>query len=225
MQSAQVHPPADGGFDRFRLDSALVRGLAAVGFTQPRPIQTATIPACLRGRDVLGLAQTGTGKTAAFALPILQGLIEEPGPGPRVLILAPTRELAAQIDAEIRTLARFTEIQTVTVFGGVSARAQLQGLRRRPEIVVGCPGRVLDLAQQRCLDLSIEKILAILPPDRQNLLFSATMPASIRGLAQRVLSEPHVVELATAAPAERIEHALYATPEGGKRALLDEVLA
>jgi ATP-dependent RNA helicase RhlE len=246
LQSAQVHPPADGGFDRFRLDSALVRGLAAVGFTQPRPIQTATIPACLRGRDVLGLAQTGTGKTAAFALPILQGLIEEPGPGPRVLILAPTRELAAQIDAEIRTLARFTEIQTVTVFGGVSARAQLQGLRRRPEIVVGCPGRVLDLAQQRCLDLSgvdtlvldeadhmfdmgflrdIEKILAILPPDRQNLLFSATMPASIRGLAQRVLSEPHVVELATAAPAEWIEHALYATPEGGKRALLDELLA
>jgi ATP-dependent RNA helicase RhlE len=194
----------------------------------------------------MGLAQTGTGKTAAFALPILQRLIEEPGEGPLVLVLAPTRELAVQIDAEIRTLAKFTEIRTVTVFGGVSASAQIQALRRRPEIVVGCPGRVLDLVRQRHLDLSevetlvldeadhmfdmgflrdIQKILAVLPEERQNLFFSATMPKAIRELADRVLFEPHVVELAPSAPAERIEHALCAIQEDHKRALLDRLLA
>jgi superfamily II DNA/RNA helicase len=237
---------AESGFDRLRLDSSLTSGLQAAGFNEPRPIQAETIPACLEGRDVLGLAQTGTGKTAAFALPILQRLIEEPGEGPLVLILAPTRELAIQIDAEIRSLARFTDIATVTVFGGVSAHMQIQALRRRPEIVVGCPGRVLDLIGQRHLDLSevetlvldeadhmfdmgflpdINKILAALPRDRQNLLFSATMPKPIRELANRVLDRPHVVELAHTAPAERIEHALYPIAESSKRDLLDRLLA
>lgn len=142
------------GFDRFALDSSLTRGLVAMGFENPRPIQAESLPACLEGRDVMGLAQTGTGKTAAFALPILQRFIEEPGEGPLALILAPTRELAIQIDAEIRELARFTKIQSVTVFGGVSANTQIRALRKRPEIVVGCPGRVLDLIRQRHLDLS-----------------------------------------------------------------------
>ncbi len=233
------------GFDRFRLDSTLVRGLEAAGFAEPRPIQTETIPACLEGQDVMGLAQTGTGKTAAFALPILQRLIEEPGRGPLVLVLAPTRELAVQIDAEIRTLAKFTSIETITIFGGVSAGSQIRALQRRPEIVVGCPGRVLDLLQQGRLDLSevetlvldeadhmfdmgflpdIRKILASLPRDRQNLLFSATMPKAIRELADRILHDPHVVELAIQAPAERIEHALYPVAEGRKRDLLDRLL-
>jgi len=246
LSSAQPQPEAESGFDRFRLDAALTRGLQTAGFREPRPIQTGTIPACLEGRDVMGLAQTGTGKTAAFALPILQWLIEEPGEGPLVLILAPTRELATQIDAEIRTLAKFTDIKTVTVFGGMTARVQIQALRRRPQIVVGCPGRVLDLMQQRQLDLSqietlvldeadhmfdmgflpdIRKILAALPNDRQNLLFSATMPKAIRELADRVLHEPHVVELAHTAPAEGIDHALYPIAEGRKRQLLDRILA
>jgi len=234
-----------GGFARFRLDGALERAVAAAGFDEPRPIQNETIPACMEGRDVMGLAQTGTGKTAAFALPILQRLIEEPGRGPLVLILAPTRELALQIDAEIRMLAKFTSIKTMTIFGGVSAHRQIQALRGRPEIVVGCPGRVLDLLAQRHLVLSdvetlvldeadhmfdmgflpdIKRILSALPNDRQNLLFSATMPKAIRELASRILHHPHVVELAHTAPAERIEHFLCPTSQGRKRELLDRVL-
>jgi len=246
LSSAQPQNIAESGFDRFEFDSLLTNGLEAAGFTDPRPIQADTIPACLEGQDVMGLAQTGTGKTAAFALPILQRLIEEPGKGPLALILAPTRELAIQIDAEIRLLAKFTRIETVTIFGGVSASSQIRTLRQRPEIVVGCPGRVLDLLQQGHLKLSeietlvldeadhmfdmgflpdIKRIMAALPKERQNLLFSATMPRAIRELASRVLDRPHVVELATVAPAERIEHALYPVPEGRKRDLLDRLLA
>jgi superfamily II DNA/RNA helicase len=246
LSSAQPRVIAESGFDRFELDSLLTRGLEAAGFHEPRPIQVETIPACLEGQDVMGLAQTGTGKTAAFALPILQRLIEEPGAGPLVLVLAPTRELAIQIDAEIRLLAKFTQIETVTIFGGVTASSQIRTLKRRPQIVVGCPGRVLDLLQQRRLDLSqvetlvldeadhmfdmgflpdIKRILAALPKDRQNLLFSATMPGAIRELAGRILNEPHVVELAIEAPAERIEHALYPVAEGRKRDLLDRLLS
>jgi ATP-dependent RNA helicase RhlE len=234
------------GFDRFELHPKLVRGIREAGFEIPRPIQVAAMPAALEGRDVLGLAQTGTGKTAAFALPILDVLLDEPLPGPTALVLAPTRELATQIDAEIRLLARFTQIKTVTIFGGVSQGKQVAELRRRPEIVVGCPGRVLDLIQQKRLRLDqvdmlvldeadhmfdmgflpdIRRILAALPRDRQNLLFSATMPKEIRGLASEILDDPHVVELAHTAPAETIEHALYPVAEGRKRALLDKVLA
>ena len=248
MSSALAQPtaPTTSGFSRFELDSTLLRALDELGFQNPRPIQTETIAAALEGRDVLGLAQTGTGKTAAFALPILQRLIEEPGQGPLVLILAPTRELAGQIDAEFRRLARFTRIKTATVFGGVSPRVQVEALRRRPEIVIGCPGRVLDLIQQRVLSTAdidtvvldeadhmfdlgfrpdVTRILEKLPRDRQNLLFSATMPKSIRGLADRILHDPHVVELANARPAAQIEHFLYEIAEGQKRSLLDRVLA
>ena len=247
MSTAQSSAEAKDGFDRFRLDSTISRGIQAAGFETPRPIQAKTIPACLEGRDVMGLAQTGTGKTAAFALPILQRLIDKPGRGPVALVLAPTRELAQQINTEIRLLAQFTKTNTVTVFGGVSAHSQIQALRRNPHIVVGCPGRVLDLLQQRRLDLShiktlvldeadhmfdmgflpdIKKILAALPKERQNLLFSATMPKAIRELANRTLNEPHVVELAHSAPAERIEHALYPVAEESvKKKLLDHILA
>jgi ATP-dependent RNA helicase RhlE len=245
LSSAIAQKTAETGFDQFRLDSKLVRGLEAAGFSDPRPIQVETIPACLEGQDVMGLAQTGTGKTAAFALPILQRLVEEPGRGPLVLILAPTRELAIQIDAEIRLLARFTDVKTMTIFGGVPINAQVRALREDPEIVVGCPGRVLDLLKQRKLDLSavdtlvldeadhmfdmgflpdIKRILGQLPTDRQNLLFSATMPKAIRSLANQILNDPHVVELAHSAPADRIEHALYSTDPTRKRALLEKVL-
>jgi ATP-dependent RNA helicase RhlE len=127
-------------FADFALGPKLQRGIAAAGFVEPRPIQVRTIPAALEGRDVLGLAQTGTGKTAAFALPLLERLLLRRAPGPRVLIVAPTRELATQINEEIRSLARFTAIRSVTVFGGVSAAKQIEALRQRPEIVVGCPG-------------------------------------------------------------------------------------
>jgi superfamily II DNA/RNA helicase len=234
------------GFDAFDLHPDLLRGIRAASFETPRPIQTDTVPAALAGRDILGLAQTGTGKTAAFAIPILEVLIDEPVPGPTALILAPTRELASQIDAEIRTLAQFTDATTVTVFGGINQRGQVAALRRKPDIVVGCPGRILDLLQQKLLRLDkvdvlvldeadhmfdmgflpdIKRILAALPERRQNLLFSATMPGAIRRLADEVLHEPHVVELTDSAPAETIEHALYPVSEKRKLDLLDHLLA
>ena len=233
------------GFDSFEFDPAINRGIHAAGFTNPRPIQVETIPAALDDRDVLGLAQTGTGKTAAFALPILDLLLETRGQGPRALVVAPTRELATQIDAEIRMLAKFTDIKSVTVFGGVGARPQIQALRRHPDIIVACPGRLLDLMQQGAVRLDrvetlvldeadhmfdmgflpdIRRILAALPKDRQNLLFSATMPKEIRRLADDLLVDPHVAELSHSAPADTIEHALYPVPEKRKRDLLEHLL-
>jgi ATP-dependent RNA helicase RhlE len=234
-----------GGFAQFELHPDLARGVRAAGFTDPRPIQTETIPAALAGDDVLGLAQTGTGKTAAFALPLLHRLLESKKPGPRALVLAPTRELATQIDAEIRLLAKFVRVKTALVFGGTSMRAQVTALRRRPEIVVACPGRLLDLLGQRAVRLDavealvldeadhmfdmgflpdIRRILSALPERRQNLLFSATMPREIRRMADDVLCDPHVVELASTAPAETIDHALYPVNEKRKRDLLGHLL-
>ena len=233
------------GFDRFGLAKILQRGIRAAGFDSPRPIQAATIPAILDGRDVLGLAQTGTGKTAAFGLPLLDRLLEGRNRGPRALILAPTRELATQIAAELRLLAGFTRLKVITIYGGVSIRNQVDLLHRNPEIVVGCPGRVLDMLQQGVLPLDqvetfildeadhmfdmgfmrdIRKIIAALPERRQNLLFSATMPKEIRHLADDLLSDPYVAELADAAPAATIDHALVLVSERRKRDLLEHML-
>ena len=234
------------GFDRFGFHSSIVRGLDAAGFQDPRPIQAETIPAILEDRDVLGLAQTGTGKTAAFALPLLDRFVRERRRGPRALILVPTRELAAQIDAEIRLLARYTKIRTVTIFGGVSAQGQIRALRGNPEIVIGCPGRVLDLVGRRALNFGdvetlvldeadhmfdmgflpdLRRILNQLPSNRQNLLFSATMPGEIRKLANGLLRDPHVAQLSVSGPAETIEHALVPVREDNKRELLERILA
>ncbi len=194
----------------------------------------------------MGLAQTGTGKTAAFALPILHRNIRKRSKATRTLILAPTRELANQIAEEIRMLSQFTNVSTFTVFGGTPLQKHVRGLKRRPDIVVGCPGRVLDLLNRGSLDLSqvdtlvldeadhmfdmgflpdLKRILAKLPAERQNLLFSATMPRAIRSLADQVLTDPHVVELAPSAPSERVEHYLYKVQEGAKGNLLKEVLS
>ena len=243
MTAASNEPRS--GFDRFELHPLIQRGVTAAGFREPRPIQVETIPAALEGRDVLGLAQTGTGKTAAFALPLLDWFTSERGRGPRALVLAPTRELATQIDAEIRLLARFTRLQVVTVYGGVSAHAQIRALRRHPDIVVGCPGRVLDLMGQGALRLGgveslvldeadhmfdmgflpdLKRILAALPDDRQNLLFSATMPAEIRKLADALLRDPHVAQLTRSGPAQTIDHALVSVREDRKRDLLEHIL-
>jgi ATP-dependent RNA helicase RhlE len=243
MSASQALP--ETGFDRFELHPDLMRGIRAAGFVEPRPIQVETIPAALEGADVLGLAHTGTGKTAAFALPLLDQLLDARKPGPRALVLAPTRELATQIDAEIRLLAKFTRIKTALVFGGASMKNQAAALRRRPEIVVACPGRLLDLMRQGIAKLGdvetlvldeadhmfdmgflpdIRRILSALQKERQNLLFSATMPREIRRLADEVLYDPKVVDLAGTAPADTIEHALYPVAEERKRDLLEHIL-
>ncbi|MFT5287573.1 MAG: ATP-dependent RNA helicase RhlE [Planctomycetota bacterium] len=232
-------------FNTFGLDKSLLKGIEALGFTNPRPIQAKAIPEALNGRDVLGLAQTGTGKTAAFALPILQRLMGKKGSAPRALIVAPTRELAIQIHAEIVELGRFTGLKAATIFGGVSQVKQVRALKGRPDILIACPGRLLDLHKQRECDLSkietlvldeadhmfdmgflpdIRRILTALPRERQNLLFSATMPKEIRSLADRTLNRPHVVELGHSKPASTIDHFLYPVGQKKKLDLLTHIL-
>ena len=246
IPSSVSQPVLDAGFGRLELHPDLVRGAREAGFAHPRPIQVETIPSALEGADVLGLAQTGTGKTAAFSLPLLDQLLDSRKPGPRALVLAPTRELATQINAEIRKLAQFTRLKTALVFGGVPARGQVETLRRHPEVVVACPGRLLDLMGQGAISLGevetlvldeadhmfdmgflpdIRRILSALPEERQNLLFSATMPREIRRLADEVLHDPHVVELVGSAPASTIEHTLYPVKESRKSELLAHILA
>jgi ATP-dependent RNA helicase RhlE len=244
MSNSQTEPAA--GFAGFKLDPMVHRGITAAGFVKPRPIQERTIPAALEGRDILGLAQTGTGKTAAFALPLLEGILATRAEGPRALVVAPTRELASQISEEIRLLAQYTRIQVATLFGGVSMAAQLAALRKRPEIIVACPGRLLDLYRQGAVRLNrvstlvldeadhmfdmgflpdIRRILAALPERRQNLLFSATMPQEIRRLANGLLRDPHVVELNHSKPIDTIEHSLFSVEGVRKFELLERVLA
>ena len=229
------------GFSRFNLNSALERNLRSAGYDEPRPIQLETIPAVLEGRDVLGLAQTGTGKTAAFALPILNNLLESRRRGTRVLVVAPTRELAIQIDGEFRKLANSTPIRTVVIYGGISERPQIRKLRRDPEVIVACPGRLLDLFGKGEVHLDrvdtlvldeadhmfdmgflpdIRRIIAALPENRQNLLFGATMPREIRRLAERILHRPFKAELNHSVPAQTIDHALYSVREERKMEML-----
>ncbi len=244
FMSQKTSSPA-AGFPQFPLGPLVQRGITEAGFSEPRPIQTETIPAALAGSDILGLAQTGTGKTAAFALPIIERLLSERRPGPRALILAPTRELAMQIHSDFEKLAKFTRLKIITVFGGVSERPQVRALRNQPDIVIACPGRLLDLLRQgkamlgqiRILVLDeadqmfdmgflpdIRSILSMLPDRRQNLLFAATMPDEIRILANRILDRPHVVELAHSTPAATIEHSLYLIAADRKIDLLKHLL-
>ena len=234
------------GFAGFKLDRKIRRGIAAAGFSEPRPIQVRTIPAAIEGRDILGLAQTGTGKTAAFALPLLERILADGAEGPQALIVAPTRELASQISEDIRLLASHTNIQVAILFGGVSTASQLAALRKRPAIIVACPGRLLDLYGQGkvrldCISMlvldeadhmfdmgflpDIRRILAALPARRQNLLFSATMPKEIRRLANRLLRDPQVVELNHTRPLDTIEHTQFPVERRHKFELLQRVLA
>ena len=236
---------AESGFASFDLGPAIQRGIDFAGYKQPRPIQVDTIPAVLEGRDVLGLAQTGTGKTAAFALPILESLMARRRRGPSVLVLAPTRELANQIQSDINDLGQFTPIRSMTVFGGVSIRGQMQELRRKPEIVVACPGRLLDLHKQNAINLAgihtlvideadqmfdmgfmpdVRRIIDCLPEDRQTLLFSATMPKEIRRLADAVLHKPKVVDVGHSSIVSTIEHELYPVSQKQKMPLLQHLL-
>jgi ATP-dependent RNA helicase RhlE len=232
-------------FESFRFHPQIVAGLRSQGYKTPTPIQQEAIPHVLAGRDVLGLAQTGTGKTAAFALPILQRLIAGPRGAVRALVIAPTRELAEQIREAFEVLGRPAGLRAVSVYGGVSQGAQVQNLRGRCEIVVACPGRLLDHMQQgtfsakhlevlvldeadQMFDMgflpSIRKILARLPSSRQTLLFSATMPDELRGLAHECLRDPVTVSVRHAEALTTVTHSLYPVVEHLKTPLLLELL-
>ncbi|MEZ5980248.1 MAG: DEAD/DEAH box helicase [Planctomycetota bacterium] len=223
----------------------MLRAATDAGYALPRPIQAATIPPALEGRDVLGLAQTGTGKTAAFVLPILERLVGGRRGPIRALVVTPTRELSAQVHDEFVKLGAHTKITSTLAFGGVPIARQIRALRAKPDVVVGCPGRLLDLHGQGELRLDgvevlvldeadhmfdmgflpdVRRILRALPKKRQNLLFSATMPKEIRGLADSILVQPTVVELEHSRPASTIEHALVRIPEGAKMGALERLL-
>jgi ATP-dependent RNA helicase RhlE len=233
-------------FSDLGLVPGLLRALTDKGYATATPIQLAAIPAVLAGRDVLAGAQTGTGKTAAFVLPILQRLMVNPGRAPRALVLTPTRELAAQVAESARTYGRHTHVRTLAIFGGVSEKPQIDALRSGCDLLVATPGRLLDLAQQRVLDLSqvqccvldeadrmldmgfipaIRRILKLLPRERQNLMFSATYSAEIRALAARLLRDPLTIEVgARNATAEHIEQHVYRVPQEHKRHLLAHLI-
>lgn len=228
-------------FEQFNFHPQIKAGILAAGYTSPTAIQEQSIPVLLKGRDLLGLAQTGTGKTAAFALPILQHLMNGHRGKPRALILAPTRELAEQTHVFFKALGKQTGLRSLTLYGGVSAQPQIKGLQAGVDILVACPGRLLDLMGQRYVDLShiemlvldegdqmfdmgflpaIRRILAALPASRQSMLFSATMPPEIRKLAMDTLRDPVTVEIDTSRPVDTVQHAIYSVDSDRKVDLL-----
>ncbi len=228
-------------FDAFQLHPTIVSALKARGYATPTPIQAQAIPKVLEGRDVLGLAQTGTGKTAAFALPILHRLSSGSRGHVRALVVAPTRELAEQIKETFDALGRGTGLRAATVYGGVGMHQQIQALHGRCEIVVACPGRLIDHMQQghfksagvevlvldeadQMFDMgflpSIKTILSKLPKNRQTMLFSATMPDSIRGLAHECLTNPVTVQVNHDVALTTVTPALFPVGENLKTPLL-----
>jgi ATP-dependent RNA helicase RhlE len=230
-------------FSDLGLVPELLRAVADKGYDAPSPIQLQAIPAVLAGRDVLAGAQTGTGKTAGFVLPILQRLAAGTATrAPRALVLTPTRELAAQVAQSARDYGKYMPLKVMQVFGGVNINPQITGLRAGCDILVATPGRLLDLAQQRAVDLSgisvlvldeadrmldmgfihdIKRVIKLCPPKRQNLLFSATYSDDIRGLAERLLSNPLSIQVAPRnAPIELVEQCAYRVGKDQKRHLL-----
>lgn len=232
-------------FEKFDLNEKLFAGVRTLGYTTPTPIQLKAIPPILQGRDVVGLAQTGTGKTAAFVLPILQRLLKGPTGGVRALIIAPTRELSEQTHKVIGQLGMKTQIKTASIYGGVNINGQIKRLRDKVDVITACPGRLLDHLERRSVDLSgieilvldeadhmfdmgflpdIRKIVKCLPVRRQTLLFSATMPQDIQNLANDLLQNPLHIRIGRTAPVESVSHRFYSVPTGAKTALLKEIL-
>ena len=232
-------------FDHFKLDARLQAGINAAGFINPTPIQAEAIPAILAGHDIIGTAQTGTGKTAAFVLPILHKLLTGQHGHTRVLIITPTRELAEQIHTMTRELGTGTKIRSATVYGGVNPAPQIDALRNGVEIIVACPGRLLDhisshkanLRQveflvldeaDRMLDMGflpdVRRILEHVPSNRQTMLFAATFPPEIEGLAAETLRNPHRIMLGLRRPVHTVTHALYPVAHHLKAKLLMALL-
>jgi ATP-dependent RNA helicase RhlE len=232
-------------FNQFKLDPRLTTGIKRAGFDTATPIQEAAIPSALAGHDLIGTAQTGTGKTAAFVLPILNKLLDGPRGVSRALIVTPTRELAGQIHDVIRVLATGTKLRSTTIFGGVGAGPQIKAVREGAEILVACPGRLLDLMNQnqvrldrieilvldegdRMFDMGflpdIKRIIKAVPAKRQTMLFSATFPPEIEQLASQTLKHPQRISVGLSRPAHTVTHALYPVPQHLKGALLVALL-
>ena len=232
-------------FDTLGLRPEVLVAVREAGYTHPTPIQQEAIPLALRGRDLIGLAQTGTGKTAAFTLPIIDRLLDGPR-RTRVLILTPTRELAAQVDESFVKYSKGSGLAVVAVYGGVGLEPQEKALRRGVDVVVATPGRLLDHLERknvsfehlevlvldeadRMLDMGfapqINKVVAQIPPYRQTLLFSATMPPEVEALARKYLRKPVVVQVGRRSEAaSTVTHAVYPVPKDKKSALLIELL-
>lgn len=232
-------------FNTFQFDKRISAGIAACGYTRPTPIQREAIGPIMDGRDMLGLAQTGTGKTAAFVLPLLQRLLAGPRKRLRALIVAPTRELAEQIHENIVRLAEKTGLKSVAVYGGVGKQPQIKAITGGTEIVVACPGRLLDLLKEKGITLSrvevlildeadhmfdkgflpdIRRIVRQVPRKRQTLVFSATMPKEIRTLAEEILTDPVTVQINHTLPAPTISHVLFEVDKQGKTSLLKKMI-
>jgi ATP-dependent RNA helicase RhlE len=236
-------------FESFKLDGRVGQGLQAAGYEKATPIQAAVIPAIMAGRDVIGTAPTGTGKTAAFVLPILHNLLavkkQSGRRAPRALIVTPTRELAEQIHSVIGELGKFTSLRSATVYGGVGMQPQEKALRQGVEVIVACPGRLLDHLNRgaarldqveilvideadRMLDMgflpSIQQIMKQAPSQRQTLLFSATFDAAVEQLAVKSLRLPQRFSMGTDAPSDTVAHTLYPVPQHLKPGLLQRLL-
>jgi len=231
------------------LDAKILQAVTDAGYTEPTPIQTAAIPPIIAGHDLIGIAQTGTGKTAAFTLPILTRLAAQP-PGQRrgtkVLVIAPTRELVVQIEENVKAYAKHLPLTVATVFGGVGEQPQIRALRSGTDVVVACPGRLLDLMGQRCADFSqlkylvldeadrmldmgflpdIRRIVQQLPKQRQTLMFSATLSKEIEVLTHEFQRAPKIVQIGRRAnPAETVTQLVYEVPKHLKNALLLHLL-
>jgi ATP-dependent RNA helicase RhlE len=232
-------------FSSLGLSNAMVDGVKAMGYTEPTPIQLRAIPLILAGQDVIGSAQTGTGKTAAFALPILSQLGQH-GPAPRVLILEPTRELAAQVETAIRDFARFTNLSAAVLYGGVGYGKQMDALRNGLDIIIATPGRLLDHIEKgtckldhikylvldeadRMLDMGflpdVRRIVDRCPRERHTSLFSATIPVQIETLIKWAMKSPQTIEIGMRrSPAETVKHVIYPVAEDQKSDLLRELL-
>jgi ATP-dependent RNA helicase RhlE len=232
-------------FETFNFHPSIMAGVRALGYTIPTPIQLKSIPSIMQGRDVIGLAQTGTGKTAAFTLPILQRLLQGQRGRVRALIISPTRELAEQTCEAINDLGRQTGLRSIAIYGGVNMDQQTRGLRNGVEIVAACPGRLLDHLWKGSIDLQhlevlvideadrmfdmgflpdIRNILRCLLKQRQTLIFSATMPDDIRHLVQDTLHDPVTVQIGRIAPVTTVSHVLYPVKQHLKTALLMKLL-
>jgi ATP-dependent RNA helicase RhlE len=234
-------------FDAFGLHPTLLRAIHTLGYTDPTPIQKAAIPAILTGRDLIGCAQTGTGKTAAYLLPVLHRFLHNTTRGPRALIMLPTRELAVQVDAHRRELTAYTALRGAAIHGGVPFAPQAHALRANVDVVAATPGRLLDHLTRhsawcarvqvlvldeadRMLDMGflpdLRRILSCLPQPRQTLLFSATLPPAIAALAEELLCAPLTVEVGSqSTPPARLAHTVYPVSPPHKTALLLALLA